>query len=123
MNDRWHKIGHLHDIPPLGARCVLTPFGRIAVFRTADDALYALEDRCPHKDGPLSQGIVHDTSVTCPLHNAVIALASGEMSGPEGGRTRTFDVRVDPASQAVELSLEPRSAEFVRPDRPLAAAE
>lgn len=114
MSGRWHKIGHLDDVPRLGARCVLTPFGRLAIFRTADDALYALEDRCPHKDGPLSQGIVHDTSVTCPLHNAVIALSTGEIAGPDGGRTRTFAVRIDPATQAIELCLEPTSTEFRR---------
>ncbi|MEW5420318.1 nitrite reductase small subunit NirD [Amorphus sp. 3PC139-8] len=116
MTERWHRIGHLDDVPRLGARCVLTPFGRVAVFRAADDEVYALEDRCPHKDGPLSQGIVHDRSVTCPLHNAVISLATGEMEGPDNGRTRAFSVRIDPASHAIELSLEPSSAEFRRPE-------
>ena len=114
MSTRWHRIGHLDDIPPLGARCVLTPVGRVAVFRAADDEVYALEDRCPHKAGPLSQGIVHGNSVTCPLHSAVIALATGEMVGPDGGRARAFGVRVDPASRAIELCLEPASAVTAR---------
>lgn len=101
----WHKIGQLTDIPRLGARCVLTPFGRLAVFRTADDEVYAIEDRCPHKGGPLSQGIVHDTSVTCPLHNMVISLKSGKVLGPDEGAVRAFSVRIDPDTSVIELSL------------------
>ncbi|MGD1954952.1 MAG: nitrite reductase small subunit NirD [Sphingomonadales bacterium] len=73
----WAEIGALEDIPRRGARLVKSPLGCIAVFRTANDEVYALEDRCPHKGGPLSQGIVHDTSVTCPLHNLVVDLETG----------------------------------------------
>ena len=91
----WHRIGAVTDIPRRGARCVLTPFGRVAVFRTANDGIFATEDRCPHKGGPLSQGIVHDASVTCPLHNTVISLATGEVAGPDDGRVATIEVRVD----------------------------
>ena len=71
-------IGALDDIPRLGARSVKTPAGDIAVFRTAGDEVFALRDQCPHKKGPLSQGIVHGTSVTCPLHAWVISLQTGE---------------------------------------------
>jgi nitrite reductase (NADH) small subunit len=67
----------------------------IAVFRTADDRVFALEDRCPHKKGPLSQGIVHDGCVTCPLHNWVISLESGEAQGADDGRTLSFPVRLE----------------------------
>ncbi|MBO0905552.1 nitrite reductase small subunit NirD [Jiella sonneratiae] len=105
MTREWHRIGLLTDIPRRGARCVTSPFGRIAVFRTADDEIFATEDRCPHRGGPLSQGIVHDASVTCPLHNAVIELATGFMQGPEGGRVRVFATRVDPLTRVIELSL------------------
>lgn len=107
---KWYRLGHLDDVPRLGARCVLTPIGRVAVFRTADDRIFALEDRCPHKGGPLSQGIVHGGSVTCPLHNAVIALATGAIEGPDEGAARTFEARVDPGSRAIELALEPHAA-------------
>ncbi|MAB14478.1 nitrite reductase small subunit NirD [Parvibaculum sp.] len=91
----WIEIGTLSDIPLRGARCVRTPLGRIAVFRTAADEVYAIEDRCPHKDGPLSQGIVHGTGVTCPLHNWVISLETGEALGADEGAVRTFDLKLD----------------------------
>jgi nitrite reductase (NADH) small subunit len=93
MND-WIEIGRVADIPRRGARCVKTPAGRIAIFRTADDAVFALEDRCPHKGGPLSQGIVHGSQVTCPLHNFVISLETGEAQAPDEGRVRTIPLSV-----------------------------
>jgi len=78
-------IGAALDVPRLGARKVRTAGGVIAVFRTADDRFFALDDRCPHKGGPLSEGIVHGERVTCPLHNMVIELGSGEVVGPDEG--------------------------------------
>jgi len=87
-------IGALSDIPRLGARSVKTAAGDIAVFRTADDQVFALRDKCPHKNGPLSQGIVHGTSVTCPLHAWVISLATGEATGLDVGCTPRFAVKV-----------------------------
>ena len=89
----WIPIGSIADIPLRGARCVETPEGRIAVFRTAEDRVFAIEDRCPHKGGPLSQGIVHGASVTCPLHNWVISLESGEAQGADKGCVRTIPVK------------------------------
>jgi len=84
----WIEIGALNDIPVLGSRIVRTASGDIAVFRTADDEVFALDDRCPHKGGPLSQGIVHNKRVTCPLHNFVIELRSGTAVAPDEGCTR-----------------------------------
>lgn len=92
---RWIKIGSLNDIPRRGARCVATPRGRVAVFRTGDDQVFATVDRCPHKGGPLSQGIVHGTSVTCPLHNWVISLETGKAQGADDGAVRTIPVKID----------------------------
>src|SRR3990170_6178222 len=92
---RWIKIGSLNDIPRRGARCVVTPRGRIAVFRTGDDKVFALDDRCPHKGGPLSQGIVHGASVTCPLHNWVISLETGRAQGADYGEGRTIEIKVE----------------------------
>lgn len=91
----WIDIGSITDIPRRGARCVATPHGRIAVFRTIDDQFFALEDRCPHKAGPLSQGIVHGASVTCPLHNWVISLETGDALGADKGAVRTVPLRRD----------------------------
>lgn len=91
----WIEIGKLSDIPPRGARCVTTPLGRIAVFRTATDDVYAIEDRCPHKGGPLSQGIVHAAAVTCPLHNWVFSLETGRALGADEGSVRTYALKRD----------------------------
>lgn len=86
-------IAALADIPRQGARVVKTPLGCVAVFRTATDQVFALEDRCPHKGGPLSEGIVHGTSVTCPLHAWVFDLSTGTAQGADAGQVRTYAVR------------------------------
>ena len=93
MND-WIEIGRIEAIPRRGARCVNTPAGKIAVFRTAEDKVFAIDDRCPHKGGPLSQGIVHGAQVTCPLHNWVFSLETGEAQGADEGSVRTFPLNV-----------------------------
>lgn len=95
MSD-WKTICALQDIPPLGARRVQRARGpEVALFRTADDQVYALLDRCPHRAGPLSQGLVFGQSVACPLHNWTIALHSGCAREPDEGRTPVFAVRVE----------------------------
>ena len=88
-------IGAADDVPRLGARKVRTPGGDIAVFRTGDDRYFALDDRCPHKGGPLSQGIVHGDRVTCPLHNFVIELTSGQAVAPDEGCVARHEVKVE----------------------------
>ena len=95
MDQPLIDIGAVDDIPILGARVVKTPHGCVAVFRTADNAVFALEDRCPHKDGPLSQGIVHDHSVTCPLHNWVISLETELAQGADEGQVQTYPLHVE----------------------------
>ncbi len=95
MMTGWIEIGVLADIPRRGARCVNTPQGKIAVFRTMDDQVYALENRCAHKGGPLVEGMVHGASVTCPLHNWVYDLETGKALGADVGEVRTFPVRVE----------------------------
>jgi nitrite reductase (NADH) small subunit len=92
---KWIEIGTLNDIPVLGSRVVRTASGDIAVFRTSDDEVFALDDRCPHKGGPLSQGIVHNKRVTCPLHNFVIELKSGMAVAPDEGCTRAHPAKVE----------------------------
>ena len=94
MSD-WKAICRVDDIPRLGARRVARPRGiAVAVFRTADDRVYALLDRCPHKGGPLSQGIVFGDAVACPLHNWSIALADGNARSPDEGCTPSFACKV-----------------------------
>lgn len=90
----WIEIGTLAAIPRRGARCVNTPNGKIAVFRTQDDHVYAIDNRCPHKGGPLSEGIVHGAAVTCPLHSWVFDLATGKAQGADEGEVRTYPIDV-----------------------------
>jgi nitrite reductase (NADH) small subunit len=99
----WFPIGTIGDIPRRGARCVKTPQGKIGVFRTYDDRIFAIEDHCPHKGGPLSQGIVHGAAVTCPLHNWVISLETGDALGADEGSVKTIRVRVEDGLISIAL--------------------
>jgi nitrite reductase (NADH) small subunit len=93
---QWKTICRVEDIPVLGARRVARANGAaVAVFRTADDQVFALLDRCPHKGGPLSQGIVFGHSVACPLHNWTIGLSDGCAKQPDVGCTPRFAVKVE----------------------------
>lgn len=94
MNN-WLEIVALDEIPRLGSRVIKTDTMDVALFRTGDDRVFALRDACPHMGGPLSQGIVHGTSVTCPLHNWKIDLASGQALGPDEGCTHVFATKVE----------------------------
>lgn len=94
MTVTWYDIGTVGDIPRRGARTVRATGREIAVFRTADDHVFALENRCPHKGGPLSEGIVHGRKVACPLHNWVIDLESGEATGADHGCAEEFPVEI-----------------------------
>ena len=89
----WIDIGPVTDIPLRGARKIKTGLGCVAIFRTEANEVFAATDRCPHKGGPLSEGIVHGQSVTCPLHNWVFDLNTGQANGEDGAIT-TFDVQV-----------------------------
>lgn len=94
--NEWQVICRVEDIPVLGARRVARPVGvDVAVFRNAEDQVFALLDRCPHKGGPLSQGIVFGTSVACPLHNWAIGLDDGCAKSPDEGCTPKFAVRLE----------------------------
>ena len=93
--ENWTGVVALEEIPRLGSRVIDTDTMKIAVFRTASDDVFAMKDECPHKKGSLSQGIVHGTSVTCPLHNWKIDLASGEALGPDEGCTNVFPVKIE----------------------------
>jgi len=105
MSNEWIEVGSLSDIPKLGARVVNAPGGDIAVFRTADDEVFALRDACPHKGGPLSQGIVHGNRVACPLHDWKIMLDSGNAVAPDEGCAASYPVKID--AETIFLSLTP----------------
>ena len=90
----WIDIGSIEDVPLRGARKLKTALGCVAVFRTDEAEVFAAQGTCPHKNGPLAEGIVHGTSVTCPLHNWVFDLETGEAKG-EDARIETYPVRVE----------------------------
>ncbi len=104
-NAEWKDVGAVDDIPAEGARTVETSFGTIGIFKTASGEIFAIEDKCPHLGGPLSQGIVHGTHVTCPLHNLVIDLVSGGVVGPDDGCVKTLPVKIE--AQRVLLDVSP----------------
>ena len=95
----WNEICRLDEIAPLGSRVVASRHGDIAIFRSTDgngdDTVFALHDKCPHKGGPLSQGIVHGETVTCPLHGWKIGLKDGEAVAPDKGCSKPFAVKLE----------------------------
>lgn len=94
----WQRVCALDDIAPLGSRVVATRQGDIAIFRAAGDRVFALHDKCPHRGGPLSLGIVHGETVTCPLHGWKLGLADGEAVAPDQGCARRFEVKLESGS-------------------------
>jgi nitrite reductase (NADH) small subunit len=99
----WVRVAALEEIPKLGARVVKSIHGDIAVFRNAEDEVFALRDRCPHKGGPLSQGIVFGKTVACPLHNWQIGLADGRAVAPDEGCAARFEVKVEDGVVLLQL--------------------
>lgn len=105
MAENWIEIGHVDEIPYLGSRVIKTSGADIAVFKTSTGEVFALEDKCPHKGGPLSQGIVHGRSVSCPLHNWNISLEDGEALGPDSGCAHVISVQIDKGRIYLALDL------------------
>ncbi|MHA6493259.1 nitrite reductase small subunit NirD [Pseudomonas borbori] len=101
----WLDICALEEINPLGSRIVAGPKGDIAVFRTSADEVFALDDRCPHKGGPLSQGLIFGKRVSCPLHNWQIELASGEAVAPDVGCAHRHDAKVENGRVLLALNV------------------
>jgi nitrite reductase (NADH) small subunit len=106
----WIDIGAIDDVPLRGSRVVATPSGGIAIFKTATGCIFALWDKCPHRGGPLSQGIVHGDSVTCPLHNWVIGLETGEVKGPDQGCARRVETRLEAGRILLQSQILARAA-------------
>ena len=101
MSHQWKTVCNVADIPMLGARVVKRAVkpgearSDVAIFRNSEDKIFALLDRCPHKGGPLSQGIVFGERVACPLHNWNIQLDSGCATAPDEGCAQKFSVKVE----------------------------
>jgi nitrite reductase (NADH) small subunit len=115
----WTRICRVEDIPVLGSRRVARAAGiDVAVFRNDQDQVFALLDRCPHKGGPLSQGIVFGTSVACPLHNWTIGLDDGCAKAPDEGCATKFSVKVE--GDAVYLNAVELASLAVDAARPIA---
>lgn len=114
---KWKAICRVDDIPMLGARRVARERGLdVAVFRTSQNEVFALLDRCPHKGGVLSQGIVFGQHVACPMHNWAIGLADGRARPPDEGCTPHFDVKVDHGLVYLDAAqLATRATELSRP--------
>ncbi len=113
----WQAICTVDDIPVLGARRVARPQGLdVALFRNADNEVFALLDRCPHKGGPLSQGIVFGRSVACPLHNWTIGLCDGQAAAPDEGCTPDFAVQVQDGIVYLDATeLATKATDLARP--------
>ncbi len=104
----WVKVAPFEEIPKLGARVVRTKDSEqkefdIGVFRTEDDRIFAINNRCPHKSGPLSQGIVYGDKVACPLHSWKISLVDGKAEEPDVGETACFNTKVEDGIVYLEL--------------------
>lgn len=107
----WIDIGHIDEIAIRGARVIKTPVGCVALFRTSDTEVFATSDRCPHKGGPLHEGIVHGQNITCPLHNWVFDLNTGMAQGADAGQIATYPVRVEDGRILIDATtLQQRNA-------------
>ena len=100
----WTDVCNANDIPTQGSRIVKTPSGCLALFKTIAGEVFALDDKCPHKGGPLSQGMVHDKFVTCPLHSWVFSLETGDAQGADEGHVATTPVRIIDGRVEIQLS-------------------
>ena len=115
----WKTICRVEDIPVLGSRRVARSAGMdVAVFRNDAGDVFALLARCPHKGGPLSQGIVFGTSVACPLHNWTIGMDDGCAKGADEGCTPKFAVKVEDG--VVSLSAAELASHAIDQVRPVA---
>ena len=103
--NHWVKVASLNDIPKLGARVVRTKDVEIGVFRLDDDRIFAVNNRCPHKDGPLSEGIVYGDKIACPLHSWKISLVDGKAEEPDVGATACFNTKIEEGVVYLELKV------------------
>lgn len=101
----WIDIGAVEDVPLRGARKLKTKLGCIAIFRTGEQEVFATSNTCPHKGGPLSEGIVHDKKITCPLHNWVFDLETGQAQGADEGEIPTYPIKVEDGRMLISAEV------------------
>lgn len=99
----WYKVTAVENIPAMGSRRVVIGQTELALFKTNEGEVFAVHNECPHKQGKLSEGLVHDKMVTCPMHNWVIDLTSGEAQGSDCGCTQTFATKIEDTMVFVEI--------------------
>ena len=99
----WVRVAPLEEIPKLGARVVRSKAIDIGVFRLEDDRIYAVNNSCPHKGGPLSEGIVYGDKIACPLHGWKINLVDGKAEEPDVGQTACFNTKIEDGIVYLEL--------------------
>ena len=92
---KWYRITEIENIPFMGSRKVEISEIEIAIFKTRDGSIFAINNVCPHKKGKLSEGLVHDKQVTCPLHNWEIDLTTGEALGNDSGCTGVYETKIE----------------------------
>jgi len=95
IGTKWYPVCQVEEIPMFGGRTVQAGEMEIAIFRLSDGRIRAVENRCPHKQGPLAEGIVSGDTVICPLHARKINLVTGEMLPPDSGCVKTYAIKVD----------------------------
>lgn len=103
---RWVKVAPLNEIPTLGARVVRSKGVEVGVFRLEDERIFAINNRCPHKGGPLSEGIVYGDKIACPMHSWKISLLNGKADEPDVGQTACFNTKVEDGIVYLELKAE-----------------
>lgn len=91
---KWYKVTNIDDVPFMGSRVVEIADVEIAIFKTKDGSIFAINNTCPHKKGKLSEGLVHESVVTCPLHNWNVDLKSGESLGNDSGCTNVYETKI-----------------------------
>ncbi len=97
------KVAEANDIPPGTAKAVEAEGRRIALFNSGD-GYYAIDGVCTHRGGPLSEGEVKGTVVTCPLHGATYDITTGNVLGPPAPEgVVSYRVQVDGNDIKVEL--------------------
>jgi len=98
-------VGNISDIDVKSSRKLSVENIDIAIFHLSDGSVLAVENKCPHKGGLLSEGMVCGDKVHCPLHDWRIDLRSGKVQEPDDGCITTFPTEIDQASGDIYITL------------------